>query len=370
MKYDIFLMDADDTLLDFSADATDALKATFEMHGVPYSEQIQETYEKHNRYCWDMFEQKKMTREELSYRRFELFFEEMGMQKDGRVIHRDFMQNLSKTGHMLPGATELLQKLRKLGRIYILTNGFAVSQNGRMVNSGIMDYASAMFISEEVGAQKPDKEYFDICFAAIDDFDPARAIMIGDSLMSDILGGINAGVDTCWYNPGKKTNAKNLPLTYDIATYRQLMDIITESENIGLDDLVNTLKEEELKCVAADEKGIVYASRQRGIAPMLALYDMVKAGKCAPTVLADRVFGRGAVMMAKLCGVKEIWAQVASGKAIDCANGFGITLNAETVVPRIQNRAGDGFCPIESAVEGIEDPEAAYRAILAKVATF
>ena len=99
-------------------------------------------------------------------------------------------------------------------------------------------------------------------------------------------------------------------------------------------------------------------------------YDKVQQGKCAPTVLADRVFGRGAVMMAKLCGVKEIWAQVASQKAIDCAQGFGITLNAETVVPRIKNRAGDGFCPIESAVEGIEDPEEAYRAILAKVATF
>ena len=104
--------------------------------------------------------------------------------------------------------------------------------------------------------------------------------------------------------------------------------------------------------------------------PGESLYDMVKAGECAPTVLADRVYGRGAVMMAKLCGIKQIWAQVASERAIDCATGFGIELHAETVVPRIKDRAGTGFCPIESAVEGIEDPEAAYRAILDKVATF
>ena len=351
MKYDIFLMDADDTLLDFSADATDALKATFEMHGVPYSEEIQEIYEKHNRYCWDMFEQKKMTRDELSYKRFELFFDEMGMKKDGREIHRDFMHNLSKTGHMLPGATDLLQSLSKIGRVYILTNGFAVSQNGRMVNSGIMDYAKAMFISEELGAQKPDKEYFDICFDQIPDFDKSRALMIGDSIASDMLGGINAGVSTCWYNPTGKANAKGLPITYNIQTYRQLMDIITENESIDMAQLTDVLMREELRCAAADDKGVVFASNKRGIAPMLDLYQKVQAGECTPTILADRVFGRGAVM-------------VASQKAIDCAADYGMKLSAKEVVPFIINRTGDGRCPIESAVEGINDPCEGHAAIL------
>lgn len=370
MKYDIFLMDADDTLIDFEKDAADALKHTFEENGLPYNEEMRQLYQKHNNHCWDLFDQKKITRDELSYMRFQLLFDELGVAKDSRAFHHSFIGNLAKGNHMLPGAENLLKILSKLGRVYILTNGFAVAQNGRMAATGIHNYISGLFISEEMNAQKPDKEYFEMAFSAIEDFDIRRAIMIGDSLGSDMLGGVNAGVDTCWYNPQGKENTKGLPITYNVQTYRQLLDIITESENIDLDDLVATLKEEDLKCVAADEKGIVYASRQRGIAPMLALYDMVKAGKCAPTVLADRVYGRGAVMMAKLCGVKEIWAQVASGKAIDCANGFGIVLNAETVVPRIKNRAGDGFCPIESAVEGIDDPEEAYRAILDKVATF
>jgi len=265
---------------------------------------------------------------------------------------------------MLPGATDLLQSLSKIGRVYILTNGFAVSQNGRMVNSGIMDYAKAMFISEELGAQKPDKEYFDICFDQIPDFDKSRALMIGDSIASDMLGGINAGVSTCWYNPADKANAKGLPITYNIQTYRQLMDIITENESIDMAQLTDVLMREELRCVAADDKGVVFASNKRGIAPMLDLYQKVQAGECTPTILADRVFGRGAVMTAKLCGVKEIYSLVASQKAIDCAAGYGMKLSAKEVVPFIVNRTGDGRCPIESAVEGINDPCEGHAAIL------
>jgi 2-haloacid dehalogenase len=82
------------------------------------------------------------------------------------------------------------------------------------------------FISEEMGCAKPEKRFFDLVAAAIPDFDPASAIVIGDSLSSDIQGGINAGLDTCWYNPHGKPAPPNMNITHTVTDLKDILPIL------------------------------------------------------------------------------------------------------------------------------------------------
>ena len=139
-----------------------------------------------------------------------------------------------------------------------------------------------------------------------------------------------------------------------------------------VEECVEHLKQGGYKCVAADQNGVVFTSYKKGIAPMLDLYEQVKSAGIAPVFLADRVFGRGAVFMAKLCGVQQIFSEVASAPAMRCAKALGIQMTCAKEVPYIKNATQTGRCPIESAVAECGDTEVdkAYTAILNKVASF
>lgn len=139
-----------------------------------------------------------------------------------------------------------------------------------------------------------------------------------------------------------------------------------------IEECVAHLKQGGYKCVAASEQEIVFTSCKKGIAPMLDLYNQVQSSGVKPVYLADRVFGRGAVFMAKLCGVQFIFSEVASEQAMRCAAALGIHMTCSQQVPYIMNAAKTGRCPIESAVMDCKDTEIdrAYEAILNKVASF
>ena len=135
-------------------------------------------------------------------------------------------QRLGEHSIMLPGAEEMCRKLAERCTLYILTNGMHVAQVGRFEKSPVKQYISAMFISEDMGCQKPDKAYFDKVFDIIGLQDKSRAVMVGDSLTSDIRGGINAGVDTIWYNPkGKAHDPATMP-TYTAATMDEIVALV------------------------------------------------------------------------------------------------------------------------------------------------
>ncbi len=106
------------------------------------------------------------------------------------------------------------------------TDGTARTQHLRLAASGLQPYFKDIFISEETGSQKPQKEFFDRCFARIPGADPARMLIIGDSLSSDIQGGVNAGIDTCWLNPHGEENRRSLPLTWEITQLEELKTIL------------------------------------------------------------------------------------------------------------------------------------------------
>ena len=163
-------------------------------------------------------------------------FEELAVPGiDTDAFNREYLHNLGYGTQPLPHALELCQALSALGcRLYILTNGLSGPQRRRLAGSGLTPYLSDIFVSEETGFQKPRKEFYDYVFARIPDFAKSRALMVGDSLSSDMEGARNAGVDACWYNPKGKTAPPDLlapagPIRYEIRELMELVEILRES---------------------------------------------------------------------------------------------------------------------------------------------
>lgn len=212
MRYKYILLDVDGTLLDFKACEAVAFRRGFEDFGLPYSDEVYAIYHELNAELWKLHESQMITREELLNTRFVKLFERCGLDADGVAFEKNYHVRLSEGAFLEPGAIELLEKLKNSPcEIYIVTNGTLLTQKRRLRESGIGVYAKKTFISEEIGVQKPLKEYFAYCFGQIPGFDPKEAIIVGDSLTADIRGGINAGIATCWYNPDRKTAEEIVP---------------------------------------------------------------------------------------------------------------------------------------------------------------
>lgn len=195
------LIDLDETLLDFSRAEACALERALRESGAPYSEEIRQRYHAINGEQWELLEDGVLTREQALVRRFERLFAELGLEGLDAGINDRYESYLEDGRWLLPGALELLKILAPKYRLYAASNGGGTVQNRRLEGAGIREYFQGVFISEEVGFDKPSAEFFNACFARIPDFRKEEAVMIGDSLTSDIRGGRNAGLRTCWFNP-------------------------------------------------------------------------------------------------------------------------------------------------------------------------
>lgn len=198
-------LDLDNTILDFRRGECVALKkALAEMH-IPVDDRMAERYIEINFACWRALERGEITRDQVLYGRFEGLFSEFGITASARETQDLYQELLSREHDFMPGAKELLDNLKNSGKyhLYIATNGIPEVQYPRIADSGIGSYFDEIFISYEIGYPKPKKEFFDGCFDRIRDFNPKEAIIVGDSLTSDIQGGINAGILTCHYNVWK-----------------------------------------------------------------------------------------------------------------------------------------------------------------------
>ena len=222
--YDIVLLDADMTIWDFEASERFALQDVVDRLQVTMTAEIAAYYHKINSALWHAFDLKQITREELTVRRFRELMEYVGRPnaEDPAELNAYYQERLGSYSIMLPGAEEMCRHLAQHCTLYILTNGLHVAQVGRFEKSPIRHYIKEMFISQDMGCQKPDWEYFDKVFAMIGLEDKRRAVMVGDSLTSDIQGGINAGVDTIWYNPKGKPHNPNIMPTYTAATMDEI----------------------------------------------------------------------------------------------------------------------------------------------------
>ena len=216
------MLDLDDTILDFHKAERIAIAKTIRDFGVEPTEEVLSRYHVINKWHWEQLELGTMTREEVLVGRFAVLFGELGVTVDPVTVARTYEKNLSIGHYFLPGAEEAVDALHKKYRLFLTSNGTASVQKGRMTSANLYRFFEKVFVSQEIGHNKPAKAYFDACFAQIPGFDPAKAMIVGDSLSSDILGGINAGIRTCWVNPAHSTPKNGIVPDYEIEALSQL----------------------------------------------------------------------------------------------------------------------------------------------------
>lgn len=230
MKYRFLLFDADDTLLDFEAAERDGLAKMFSELGLTLDGERRKRYAVLNKSLWKRLDEGELTRDELLLIRFGKFFEQEGIDADGVLAEKIYRGHLSEGHETVAGAKELLEDLGKKYEIYVVTNGLAQTQIRRMHESGLDRLVRGTFISEQIGFNKPELGFFEYVEKHIPNFDKSEALIIGDSLSSDIQGGINAGIDTCWFDRENRTVPSETLPTYKITELKQLYDILQEEK--------------------------------------------------------------------------------------------------------------------------------------------
>ena len=223
---EILFLDLDDTILDFHKAERLAIAKTFTAFDLEPTEEILNRYHDINLMHWQMLERGELTRPQVLTGRFRMLFEELGRQVDAQAVARVYEKNLGIGHYFLPGAQDAVQTLQKGYRLFLASNGTATVQHSRLTSAGLYPYFEKVFVSQELGYNKPAKAFFDACAKEIPGYAPEKALMVGDSLSSDILGGINAGLPTCWVNPHHKPHPENITPDYQIEALSQLPELL------------------------------------------------------------------------------------------------------------------------------------------------
>jgi len=226
-KYDIFLFDADNTLYDFDKASAHALKVLFEEYAFNYSNDIPKRFIDIGTPLWESYEKGEILDTELQKFRFVRLFDELCIQHDPVAFNERYLHELGRNAFLIDGALDICHKIITCGKqIYIITNGFLISQTARMEHSPIQKYISDIFISEVVGHKKPSKEYFEYVLNGIPHVNKDSILIVGDSLSADIAGGIVSGIDSCWFNFNGVENRTNITPTYEISKLSELGKLI------------------------------------------------------------------------------------------------------------------------------------------------
>ena len=222
-KYRTILLDADNTLFDFNRCEHDALFDALRSLGVSPTEEMATAYSAINDAYWKKLERGEVDKPTLKIRRFADFCALYCPQVEPTRLAALYIDCLTTKRFLIDGALSLCETLSKSCRLYLITNGIESVQLGRLSASPLRPLFADCFISGKIGYEKPHREYFDAVARAIPDFDPGTTLVVGDSLSSDIKGGVTAGLDTCWYNPKGKEAPEGLPITYIVS---RLADVI------------------------------------------------------------------------------------------------------------------------------------------------
>jgi len=226
-NYDVVLLDADMTLLDFRRSERAALVRVLEKWGLPHDEKVCADYTKINAALWDAFARGEVDQDFLVVERYAALLRLYGSGQDPKTLNRDYEQFLGEEAYLLPGALEFCQALRQAGlTLAIATNGLPVAQRGRYNRTGICNVVPHLFISMELGAAKPQAEYFDKVLTALNVSDKSRVVMVGDALGTDILGANRAGLDSVWFNPGRLPRSGPAAPTFEAADYSEILTFL------------------------------------------------------------------------------------------------------------------------------------------------
>jgi putative hydrolase of the HAD superfamily len=231
VNYKYLLFDLDETLFDFKMSERNALKETMLEFNIPYKEDDHlPIYKKVNQILWDRLEEGTIHQEAIKVQRFVDLKSVMALDYDPDLFAKRFMYHLGEGSFLLEGAKDLIDSLSGAYTIIGLTNGLTQVQKRRMEKSPLAPYFKQLFISEEIGIAKPHPSLYEHVFNKLarlyPDFNKTDCLMIGDSLTSDIQGGVNAGIDTCWVNLNDKPNKLNLNPTYEIRNFASLINIL------------------------------------------------------------------------------------------------------------------------------------------------
>lgn len=225
-RYHTVLFDADNTLFDFTRSEREAIGNTLRFFDIAPSEDRISLYSKINEGVWKRLERGEITKAALRTTRFREFGEALGIPLDAiraADVYQDF---LSESVHLLPSALEVCRALSEAYELFIVTNGIKEVQRKRFSASLIKPYFNDVFISDEIGFEKPHKAFFDAVAERIEGFSADTTLIVGDSLTSDIKGGIAAGIDTCWLDQAGKGNEGDIPCTYRIGALEELLPLL------------------------------------------------------------------------------------------------------------------------------------------------
>lgn len=224
-------LDLDDTILDFGRGERIAVCRTFDKLNIPYTDETIARYVEINVARWKGLERGELTLDQVQYGRFQQLFDEIGVSVSAEETQDLYHRLISEEHDFMPGGKELLDELKSSGkyRLFMATNGSPDVQHQRIADSGIGKYFEKIFISYELGVAKPKREFFDKCFAEIEGFSRDETIIVGDSLTSDIKGGINAGIKTCHFNHRGREYTDIIP-DYTIKELSELIPLLDSIE--------------------------------------------------------------------------------------------------------------------------------------------
>ena len=227
MSYKILLFDLDDTLLDFSAHETESLNKLFQQYGYTFSAELFQIYNSVNKQLWADYENGHIRLDDVLNSRFSKTMLQLGTVVDGLEWENQYRELLGNGYQHMEGALEVCQSLSASHRLFVITNGITKTQIKRLKQAGLYEFFEDIFDSQSIGFQKPSTEFFDYVMRHIKDFDKKEALIIGDSLNTDIKGGILSGIDTCWINRKSQQYSAEIQSTYTIASLSELYDICT-----------------------------------------------------------------------------------------------------------------------------------------------
>lgn len=231
-KYDVILFDVDDTLFDFRLSEKYAFQQSFEKFGYPNGlTDFRADYNQISRVLWGELEQGQITLAKLATERFKRLFIKHNLPIDPNLFSRTYLTNLGQQAHLMPGALELCKQLDHT-RLAIITNGFTDVQLSRIANSPLHNTFKAIITSEQVGISKPNPKIFDAVFSQLKLARKDNVLIVGDSLTSDMQGGMNYGIDTCWFNPNELDNKTKVRPTYEIKQLMDLLPIVKETMKV------------------------------------------------------------------------------------------------------------------------------------------
>jgi len=224
--YTWLLFDADGTLFAYDGAEEEALQNVFAHYQLSFNEETAAAYKRINQAMWRRLEEQTITLMDLRWQRFADLFGELGIDQDALEFSRTYLHYLGQAADLIPGSLEVLEQLHGKYNLAIITNGITEVQLSRIRLSGLDRFFPHVFTSEALGVFKPAIGFFDAVFEEIGQPSKENVLVIGDSLSSDIAGGVGYGLDTCWYNPRGEQDKNGYPITFQVRELRELLNIL------------------------------------------------------------------------------------------------------------------------------------------------